>query len=379
MGQPAEKQQELTTRPAASTALVPEVVGRGIYRDLPALNDAFDKLRERFNVCFPVMKPDIIPPMYAVALRPVSIDGRLKDDGKPASSDVYLDTAKKKYGLTKIALDKIAAAAGLSWHPAYTGRVDDNSDPLFRTYRACGVVTNLDGTPRLITAHKTLDLRDGAPHGMTTDQLREARKHIDALCESKAMNRVIRKYAFIKGLYERDELKRPFIIAALVFTGETDDPELKREVVKAMVQRATGANANLFGPAANAGGLIEDLGQRSTPPPVGLAHDSDDDDDDRAGESSSSADPDPNAPRRFIAKVANVSSQSSPPESKRRWTLHTIEFDDGTQATTFHKTPANAASDAYENDHPVAVEVKQGEFGLEIVTLTFVNDGGSES
>lgn len=377
MAQAAEKQQELTARPA-STAIVPEVVGKGIYRDLPALNDAFDKLRERFNVCFPVMKPDIIPPMYAVALRPVSIDGRLKDDGKPVSSDVYLDGRNKKYGLTKLALDKIAAAAGLSWHPAYTGRVDDNSDPLFRTYRACGVVTNLDGTPRLITAHKTLDLRDGAPHGMTADQLREARKHIDALCESKAMNRVIRKYAFIKGLYEKDELKRPFIIAALVFTGETDDPELKREVVKAMVQRATGANVNLFGPAPSTGGLIEDLGQRTPPPPVGLTHDPDDDgDDDQGSDSTATADAAPDGPRRFISTVLDVTFEKGVTNGKS-WKLNKVKFED-CDATTFSNTKAGIAADAKENDHPVAVEVKPNEYGLELVSIAFVNDGESEA
>src|SRR5690606_11557173 len=141
-----------------STVLDPNS-GKGIYRDLPSLIDGFHQLQHgRFNVCFPVMKPDLIPAMYAVALRPVAIDTRVDQKGKPLGADIYQDQRdRKKYGLTRIALDKMAAAANLSWHPAYTGRVDDESEPHFRRYRACGIVRGLDGTARIITKHKSLD------------------------------------------------------------------------------------------------------------------------------------------------------------------------------------------------------------------------------
>lgn len=281
----AEPATAVATRTDNPLALIEG--GKGVYRQLPELLDAFEKMREKFNVCFPVMRPDVIPVLHAVALRPVSInpDTRLDEKKQCVSPDLYFDSRAGKYGLSKIALDKIAAAAGLSWHPAYTGRVDDQSDPHFRCYRACGVVSNLDGTPRVITAHKTVDLRDGAPHGMSANQLAEARKHIDALCESKAMNRVIRKYAFIKGLYTPEELRRPFVIAASVFTGETDDPELRREVARALVERSKGAAGAIFGPAAAAPQQIEDLGTRTAPPPLGTSraddrHPGDDDHDD---------------------------------------------------------------------------------------------------
>lgn len=252
MSQPATTSQQAAAVPATVTQQAVEVFGKGIYHDLGALTDAFQKAQSRFNVCFPVMKPDLIPPLYSVALRPVAIDARLDQAGKPVSGDLYKERGGDKYALTKVALDKLAAAANVSWHPAYTGRVDDRSEMHFRTYRACGMVLGLDGTPRLITKHKSLDLRDGAPHGMKSDELDQARKHIDALCESKAMNRVVRTIAHIKSTYTAEELRRPFVIAALVFTGETDDPELKREVAKALVQRSTNASAMLFGPPPGA-------------------------------------------------------------------------------------------------------------------------------
>lgn len=365
----AAQQQELTARVQApsNTEIVSTTAGRGIYTDLPSLLGAFDKLRDRFNLCFPITKPDIIPPLHAVAVREIAIDARVDSQGKPIGADLYRD--KGQYRLTKVALDKIAAAGGISWHPAYTGRVDDESDPNYCRFRACAVVMGLDGRERMETDHKGIDLRDGAAHGMTPEQLKEARKHLEQLAESKAKNRCIRRFAFIKGSYTLEEVRRPFVITALVFTGETSDPDLKREVVRAMVQRATGATSALYGPAPTPQ-LIDDAGRR-TPPPALESHDDEPE--------PANADPDPSGPRRFIAKVSDVTSQSSPPESKRRWTLHTITFDDDTKATTFDRKNAGVAADAYEHDHSVAVETKKGDFGLEIVSIAFVNEEGGES
>lgn len=363
-------QQELAparTQVATTKALVPEVAGKGIYTDLPSLLGAFDKLRDRFNLCFPITKPDIIPPLHAVAVREIAIDARVDASGKPIGADIYRD--KGQYRLTKIALDKIAAAGGISWHPAYTGRVDDESDPYYCRFRACAVVMGLDGRERMETDHKGIDLRDGAAHGMTPDQLKEARKHLEQLAESKAKNRCIRRFAFVKGSYSLEEVRRPFVITALVFTGSTDDPDLKREVARAMVQRATGASTALFGPAPTPQ-LIDDPGLRTAPPAIGAHSDGADD---RCGNDVARLDDDPEGPRRFISAVKNVSSESGV-TNNRRWTLHTVELED-CKATTYSKTAAGIAQDAYENDHPVAVEVKPGEYGPELVSIAFVDPG----
>lgn len=370
MANPA--QQELaptqTTKPTTSTALVPEVVGKGIYTDLPALLVAFDKLRDKYNVCFPIMKPDIIPQLHAVAVRQIAIDARVDREGKPIGADIYRD--KGQYRLTKIALDKIAAAGGISWHPAYTGRVDDESQPHYCRYRACAVVMGLDGKERMETDHKGLDLRDGASHGMQPKELEQARKHIEAHTESRAKNRVVRRFAFIKGGYSIEELQRPFIIAALVFTGETSDPELKREVVRVMVQRATGATSALYGPAPTPQ-LIDDAGRRTAPPPVGAG--ADDGDDAPSGDSTASADEGPGGPRRFISNVLEVTFEKGVTGGKP-WKLNKVKFED-CEATTFSNTKAGIAADAKDNEHPVAVEVKPTDFGLELVSIAFVDPG----
>src|SRR2546428_1286464 len=127
----------------------------GIYRDLVELLQAFKRLRAPVNVCFPVMKPDLIPALSAVALRPVATDPRTErtPQGQCVSADVYYDPQTEQYGLTKIALDKIAAAAGRSSHPPFSARGDDHSDPAFPTYRAGAHALNLARTPLLSPPH----------------------------------------------------------------------------------------------------------------------------------------------------------------------------------------------------------------------------------
>lgn len=417
---PAATQQ----RPAQSTAVAtrPTVVSpRGVYTDLDALNSAFmamqDEKFQRFNVCSPIMQPDIIPPLHAVAIRQVAIDTRVDQKGTPLSGDIYQDRRDKtKYGITKIGLDKFAAAANISWHPGYTGRVDDGAEQWFRRYRAVGIVLGLDATPRLLTAHKSIDLRDGKwgdktttwdgksktvkvvveggkdAIGMTEAALQEARKFIDEQCESKAMNRVLRKFAFIKGLYTRQELERPFVISALIFTGQTNDPELRREVGRAMVDRGMASTTALFGPAPTAAHQIEDVGQRTPAPPLGIGLDPDEDGEDdieveptrdaappaAAAETPAKADDagfDEKGERRFISNVKAVTTEEGTTNG-RKWKRHDIKFDD-CSASTFHNTPAGVAADAHETDRAVAVVVKANDrspTGLELLSLTMVEE-----
>jgi hypothetical protein len=255
----------------------------GLYRDLDALWSRFQELQQRFNLAFPVVRPDFIPPLHAVAVRVVALDathlptGPVRQPGE--SADFYFDGKVKAHSITKVGLEKIAAAMGVSWHPALSGRVDDGSDALFRRYRVTGVFTAFDGRDMVIAKHKTMDLRDGSPQvaGMSAEQLAQARKFIDEQCESKAMNRVIRSIAHLKSSYTRDELKRPFAVLATVFTGETDDPVMKQEVARRMLDRALDSSAKLFGPGQLPGGVQHEPLQRTAPPPVGLVSDHADD------------------------------------------------------------------------------------------------------
>jgi hypothetical protein len=273
----------------------------GIYRDLGGLWSRFQELQQKFNLAFPVVRPDFIPPLHAVAVRVVALDAvhlpksAIRQPGE--SSDFYYDGKVKAYSITKVGLEKVAAAMGVSWHPSLSGRVDDGSEPLFRRYRVTGVFTAFDGRDMVIAKHKTLDFRDGSPQivGMSPEQLGQARKFIDEQCESKAMNRVIRSIAHLKGSYSADELKRPFAVLATVFTGETDDPVLKAEVARRIVDRAMDSSAKLFGPGQLPAGVQHEPLQRTAPAPVGLVSDHPDAPDAHDREPST-AEPEPEQP-----------------------------------------------------------------------------------
>src|SRR5690606_30110650 len=102
--------------------------------------------------------------------------------------------------------------------------------------------------------------------GDITKQLRELRLHILAHAESKAKNRAIRSLG-LKPAYTRADLEKPFVVAKLMWTGQSDNPELAMRFAEMTAARMLGGSRALFGqataPAANA------LPAAKAPPPVG--------------------------------------------------------------------------------------------------------------
>src|SRR5690606_27790933 len=98
-------------------------------------------------------------------------------------------------------------------------------------------------------------------------QLRELRLHILAHAESKAKNRAIRSLGLKSGFTEED-LKKPFVVAKLMWTGQTDDPELKRVFAEGTMNRMLGGSRALFGVAPEPR-LPPPGRQLKAPPPVG--------------------------------------------------------------------------------------------------------------
>jgi len=249
--------------PAAAAPQLPEVVERKLYTDVPSVLKAlaaFDRARDKYNLCIPVRDVDFIPPGYAVSFRPVAVDARLDAQGDPIGADVYRDDRKPdQYGLSKIGLEKITTAAGVSWE---TERLDDAHDPLFCHVRKRGTFPTLDGRDVSAEDSAVLDLRDGTPQARarSTARLTQQRVHIHRTCESLAQNAVARRVGFIKGLYGRGDIQKPFVVASLVFTGATDDPVMKQEFARAIADRATGARRALAGPRA-------DTDRHPAPPP----------------------------------------------------------------------------------------------------------------
>lgn len=222
------------------------------------------------------------------------------------SADTYEIPGSDKRGLAKAALDRIASAAGVSWIPGESRRLDDGSDPRYCHFRAVGRYRHFDGTVATIVAEKEMDLRDGSPQvesliaksakkakreaaqkrtslsdadaraigvEKAENQVRELRLHILGHAETKARLRAIRSLGIRTG-YEPAELAKPFVVARVSFTGATDDPELRREFARAISQNFLNGHAALYGQATSALAPslpVPDASRPLPPPPVSRA------------------------------------------------------------------------------------------------------------
>jgi hypothetical protein len=76
----------------------------------------------------------------------------------------------------------------------------------------------------------------------------EKRRRITALCETMARLRAVRSIG-IRAAYGVEELRRPFLVARIVFTGRTSDPELRRAFALMGAQAALSSSRAIYGPA----------------------------------------------------------------------------------------------------------------------------------
>jgi hypothetical protein len=132
-----------------------------------------------------------------------------------------------------------------------------------------------DGSPQIdaLIAKARAKNRDPAP------QIREMRLHILAHAESKAKLRAIRSLG-LRSSYAPAELQKPFVVAHLVFTGKTDDPELRRAFALKRADAMLGATAMLYGPPPAAPVAAPSMRLAApTPPPALSASPIDIDDD----------------------------------------------------------------------------------------------------
>lgn len=243
---------------------------------------------------------------HAHLVSPATGAAELPDGCSAVLTQVLIDVERETYnvggkrGLSKVALERIAAAAGVSWDYSASGRIDDGSDPYYCAWRAVGSYRHFDGTEVHIEGSKEMDLREGSPqldalyerarNGRSKDpsaQIREMRLHIMAHAESKAKLRAVRSMG-IRGAYEPAELSKPFVVARLMFTGRSEDPETRRLFAGALAQSMLGGRRALYGDDGHAGlpapRAVQALPATTKvggtpPPPVGQSHQWDDDDD----------------------------------------------------------------------------------------------------
>lgn len=200
---------------------------------------------ESAHLISPATACDLLPEGCSVAFSIVLVDKR----------DTYKIPGQSTLGLSKQALDRIAAAAGISWDPHLSARRDDGRDPRYCAYRAVGYVREFDGRIRTLTGEVAIDLRPGSPEAaaMSQDQIKQTGRFLLRHAESKAKNRVIRSLGLRNG-YTEDELNIPFIVVKAMFTGETNDPVLRREFGRLTAVAFLGGTASLYGQQAAGAG-----------------------------------------------------------------------------------------------------------------------------
>jgi hypothetical protein len=164
-----------------------------------------------------------------------------------------------KVGLSGVTISKIGNAAGADWDPDKSGRLDNGSDPHYCHYRAVGYVRNFDGSKRTIDGEVEIDAREGSPQldeitakakGGNRDpksQILELRKFILRHAESKAKNRAIAYGCGLKRSYNPEELKKPFAVCRLMFTGQSDDPAERKMFAEKTADAMIGGMASMYG------------------------------------------------------------------------------------------------------------------------------------
>lgn len=263
---PRQGQPQGGPAPAPQTALAVRQATElaGSYRDPAVVTANLQYAAENCHLVSPAPACPRLPEGCSVAINAVLID----------KSETY--EVNGGYALGKSALDKISLTAGISWDAQQSGRTDDGRDPHYCSWKAVGVTRHLDGTEVQLVSEKEMDLRDGSAqlNGKSPKRISQERAFIMAHAESKARNRAIRTLG-IKSKYTEDELRKPFVVAKLMWTGESDDPELRHAFALKGADAMLGGTRALYGAAPPALPARAEL-PKHAPPPVSASRPDDD-------------------------------------------------------------------------------------------------------
>lgn len=241
-------------RPAAPLARRPDAqVVAGSFREATEVNAQLEHAMSQYHLVSPATSCGSLPEGCEVALSLIKVDPNT-DKGGPGE---VAPVGGGKLSLSGFVLKRIGAAAGISWDMNATGRLDDGSDPHYASYRAVGWVRNFDGSARCISGEVEIDMREGSPQLVAMkarakdganieSQIRDTRLFILRHAETKAKLRAIADMG-VKRSYTAAELSKPFCVARLMWTGRTNDPELKRVFAEKTADAMIGAASAMYG------------------------------------------------------------------------------------------------------------------------------------
>ena len=215
--------------------------------------------KDKYNLLVPVQVVTEISDIQKPVMNSVSISTNLDDKeiyeqekAQPASGGYPARPAK--YAITKRGLTKLMRAAGIKikyskpvipstcqkcaemnariGKPVNCGNCS-NKDV---KYEVCISVPQLTGENLEIIAHKEIIVEDVVAD-MKPKQKAEFMKFRNEMCESKALNRALRTAMQIKGTYQLDEFKKPFVVAYLV--PNLDNPDVREKAIDSFFSNAS--------------------------------------------------------------------------------------------------------------------------------------------
>lgn len=246
---PAAAPTGMQRAPAAPTALGASM------NDPGAVTEHLTRLSASHHIVSATTTVDCLPPGCGVAVSYVLVN---PSTDKKGPGEVYA-LSGGKVGLSGTTIAKIGNAAGVDWDPDKSGRLDNGSDPHYCHYRAVGYVRNFDGSKRTIDGEVEIDARTGSPQldeitakakagdRDPASQILELRKFLLRHGESKAKNRAVASGCGLKRSYHPEELKKPFAVCRLMFTGQSNDPEERKMFAEKTADAMIGGMASLYG------------------------------------------------------------------------------------------------------------------------------------
>ena len=234
----------------------------GAFSDAGQATGALMNAAESCHLVSPATIVGRLPEGCEVAVSMVPVD--------PYGREVYQVTGTRDrpsdgdtVGIDRVALDKIAAAAGGTW--IYSRRTDDGSHPHYCAWEARIRFRNFDMSYSDYIGNVEIDTREeGGMRGAAAEEIRqkaernpyckdggnsqllELRKFLTRHAESKAKNRAIASRG-VRRSYKREELKKPFAVARLIFTGHSDDPEARKEFRQMIGQSFLASATAMYG------------------------------------------------------------------------------------------------------------------------------------
>jgi hypothetical protein len=327
--------------------------------------------RDGFNVLTPSVALSTIPTDHRIVVSRVAINPN------PVAGEVYQNSLFTKQGevaISKVGLEKIAQCAGISIEKIV--RTDSQTVPYLWSFQAYGWWIGFDGAKVERVKGRTLDLRDGsdALKGFSANQIAQARVHGEAVCESKAINRVYRSYG-VKQKYQQAELERPFIVCKLRY-----EPDMSNPIVAAIVtQVRMGATKLLFPQAIDLSNVnplqLPEHVRPSAGPPQADTTDRDDDDDAAPIVGTQGRAPlqlqdfDESAPAAAVDADAHEQVLVTHVGQNASRTDFYITLDDGRVLHTPELTMAKACAAAQKSKTRIAVTIERKGDTLELVEL----------